>query len=97
MMGRRTAAALAAAGLGAVLLLSVPDMVRAEPEYRVTAQSRYGNGSATGLVRLSRTGYGYEVQLPTGFWRHCKRRCAETLRREYLDFWEAQAEQGDGR
>ena len=96
MRGRGTAKAMAAVGLAAILLPLVPELAQAEPRYRVTAHSHYGNGSATGLVRPSRTGFGYEVQLPTGFWRHCKRRCAETLRQEYLDFWETFTEQGSG-
>ena len=87
---------MAAFGLAAVLLPLVPEPAQAEPLYRVTAQSRYGNGSATGFVRPSWTGYGYEVQLPTGFWRHCRANCAETLRQEYLDFWETFTEQGGG-
>lgn len=59
---------------------------------RVTAQSNYGNGSATGAVR--RTSFGHQVQLPSGFWEDCERDCREALRRQHLDFWETLDEEG---
>ena len=52
----------------------------------VTAQSRYGNGSATGRVEY-RNGYPH-VQLPSGWWQDCEGNCREALRRKHLDFWE---------
>ena len=54
----------------------------------VVAQSQVGNGSISGAVR--QTALGYEVQLPSGTWIACRRDCAETLRVETIDFWEAQ-------
>ncbi len=53
----------------------------------VTAQSRYGNGSATGRVRVGPRGYP-EVQLPSGRWEDCEGNCANALREKHLDFWE---------
>lgn len=62
----------------------------------VTTQSNYGNGSLTGAVRKIK--YGYQVQLPSGFWEDCELDCREALRRQHLDFWETLDEEGpDGR
>jgi len=52
----------------------------------VVAVSRYGNGSVSGPVRSTRT--GYEVRLPRGTWVACRRSCAETLRVETVDIFE---------
>jgi len=54
----------------------------------VVAQSKFGNGTVTGPVRM--TSVGRQVQLPGGTWEHCKRSCSETLRVATVDFWEAQ-------
>lgn len=54
----------------------------------VVAHSRFGNGSVRGAVRP--TSMGPQVQLPGGSWVYCKRSCAETLRAQSVDFWEAQ-------
>lgn len=59
---------------------------------QVVAKSRYGNTKVRGLVRP--TSLGPQVQLPGGSWVYCKRSCAETLRAETVDFWEAR--QGPG-
>lgn len=56
----------------------------------VTAVSRYGNGTLTAPVRPAPS--GYEVRLPGGVWIHCAGDCADTLRREKLDFWETREE-----
>jgi hypothetical protein len=83
--------------LGAAVLFAFPvsQTVHAGPVIgRVTAHSDYGNGSATGAVRKSR--YGYEVQLPSGFWEDCEGNCREALRRQHLDFWETINEEGPG-
>jgi hypothetical protein len=56
-----------------------------EGDYAV-AVSRYGNGTVTGPVRKTRT--GYEVRLPGGVWVGCRTSCAETLRVETVDFFE---------
>jgi hypothetical protein len=56
---------------------------------RVTAESRYGNGSVTAPVR--RTQAGWQVRLPRGGgWVDCKRSCTNTLRISTVDWWEAQ-------
>lgn len=75
--------------LAAGLVLSVlAEAVQARPGHRyVTAQSRYGNGSATGRVRIGPRGY-LEVQLPSGRWEDCEGNCARALREKHLDFWE---------
>lgn len=52
----------------------------------VTAESRYGNGTISGPVRATST--GYEVRLPKGTWVGCRRSCSETLRVETIDFFE---------
>lgn len=52
----------------------------------VVADSRFGNGTATGPVRYAR--FGREVRLPGGTWVACRRSCSETLRVETVDFWE---------
>lgn len=58
-----------------------------ERNYAV-AESRFGNGTVSGPVRATRT--GYEVRLPHGTWVGCRRSCSETLRVETVDIWENQ-------
>ena len=53
----------------------------------VTAESRFGQGTVSGPVRLGR--FGREVRLPGGTWEPCRRSCSETLRVETIDFWYA--------
>lgn len=53
----------------------------------VVAHSRFGNGVIKGQVRA--TVLGWEVLLPGGHWVYCRRNCAETLRVETLDFFNA--------
>jgi hypothetical protein len=50
------------------------------------AESRHGNGTVSGPVRQTRT--GYEVRKPNGTWIACRRSCSETLRVETVDFYE---------
>jgi hypothetical protein len=50
------------------------------------AQSRFGNGSVSGPVRITSTGYA--VRLPGGTWVACRRSCSETLRVQTVDFYE---------
>lgn len=52
----------------------------------VVAESRFGHGAVSGVVRRSPT--GQEVRLPGGTWIACRRSCSETLRVESVDFWE---------
>lgn len=51
------------------------------------AESRYGNGTVSGAVRMSRL--GPQVQMPSGRWEYCRRICSETLRVETIDFWDS--------
>lgn len=94
-MSRRTkfaAVALALLGAGPLsLLASLPAdagrLLRRAPEGDVAvAVSRYGNGTVSGPVRVTRT--GYEVRKPNGTWIACRRSCSETLRVETVDFYE---------
>lgn len=39
----------------------------------------------------------WQVETPGGAWLDCGGDCAETYRREVMDFWEAQSEGGTGR
>src|SRR5258705_3993315 len=52
----------------------------------VTAESYYGNGTVRGPVRRTPQGR-LEVRLPGGTWIECGISCADTLRRETVDFW----------
>jgi hypothetical protein len=52
----------------------------------VVAVSRHGNGSVSGPIRATST--GYEVRLPRGTWVACRRSCSETLRVETVDIFE---------
>ncbi len=60
----------------------------------VVAESRHGNGSVSGPVRY--TELGPQVRLPGGTWQYCRRSCAETLRVETIDFWDAQRDTPGG-
>jgi hypothetical protein len=83
----------ASAGLALVTTAeaSPRDRGRADSGY-VVAESRFGNGTVSGPVR--RTSTGYEVRLPGGTWLACRSSCSETLRVETVDFWQ---NQGRGR
>jgi hypothetical protein len=93
-MTRRTAfaaLALCLTGAVAVALTSLPAeagrLLRRAPEGDVAvAVSRFGNGSVSGPVR--RTSTGYEVRLPSGTWIACRTRCSETLRVQTVDILE---------
>jgi hypothetical protein len=64
----------------------------------VTAESRYSGQTVRGPVRRGPRGL-LEVRLPGGTWMECGRSCADTLRRETVDFWRAnrdRANSGDG-
>ncbi|WP_295558636.1 hypothetical protein [uncultured Hyphomicrobium sp.] len=95
MMARHTrlaAFALSLAGVGALTLAaSLPAeagrLLRRAPEGDVAvAVSRFGNGTVSGPVRVTST--GYEVRKPNGTWIACRRSCSETLRVETVDFYE---------
>lgn len=57
----------------------------------VEAHSRWGNGSVSAPVRSGR--HGWQVRLPGGTWVDCARSCSDTLRRQTVDFWEANGPQ----
>lgn len=70
----------------------------------VTVDSRYGNGTVRAPVRMAE--FGYQVRLPGGTWIYCERNsllfdrnrpCAETLRRESIDYWETRSEESNSR
>ena len=98
----RTALILA---LGVAPMLVASSLATAGPyEGYVTAHSRYGNGEVSAPVRLAQ--FGRQVKLPGGPWLYCEhnsllfdynRPCSETLRRETIDFWETQSEDGGRR
>jgi hypothetical protein len=52
----------------------------------VTATSRHGNGSISGVIRRGRN--AWEVELPHGTWVACRRSCEETLRVQTVDIFE---------
>lgn len=93
-MSRRTllatfALALVFAGPNPLLTTTAADagFLRRAPEGDVAvAVSRFGNGTVSGPVRTTRT--GYEVRKPNGTWIACRRSCSETLRVETVDFFE---------
>lgn len=61
-------------------------------EGTVSASSRYGNPSATARVR--RGAVGPEVNIGNNTWLPCAADCADTLRREKVDFWETKRQDG---
>ena len=96
MKSRRTA-------LFATLTLTIAatDFAVAGPSYArdsadgfVTAESRFGNGTVSGPVRVTRL--GPQVRLPGGTWEYCRRSCRETLRVQTVDFWETKSGGGSG-
>lgn len=60
----------------------------------VVAESRFGNGTVSGPVRM--TAKGRQVRLPGGTWEYCRRSCSETLRVSTVDFWQNQTGGGAG-
>jgi hypothetical protein len=93
MSHRKSTAAVALAALGAasVLLPAIlpaeAGFLRRKPERDVAiAMSRFGNGTVSGPVRVTST--GYEVRKPNGTWIACRTSCSETLRVETVDFYE---------
>jgi hypothetical protein len=79
-------------GLGARSIhsepLAEPTRARADGVIGVvTAESTHGHGTVSGAVRRGRA--GLEVRMPGGTWIGCGRSCADTLRRETVDFWES--------
>ena len=58
----------------------------------VSTCSIYGNGCTSAPIR--RASNDYEFRLPGGTWVSCRQSCKDTLRRETVDFWETQRENG---
>lgn len=90
--GKLTAIGLLACfGLGLMASMATAGFRRPAPEDLsrgyVVAESRYGNGTVSGPVRIRRL--GPQVQLPGGTWEYCRRSCSETLRVESIDFWDS--------
>src|SRR6188768_1726927 len=53
----------------------------------ITAESRFGNGAISSVVRRGR--WGWQVRMPSsGNWTDCRRSCEETLRVKTVDFYE---------
>ncbi len=65
----------------------------------VVSKSQYSDKLAVRAKRkVARGNLTYwEVETPGGAWLDCAGDCVETYRREVLDFWESQAEDGTGR
>ena len=65
----------------------------------VVAKSNYSDKLAVRAKRqIVRKNVTYwQVETPGGVWLDCAGDCAETYRREVLDFWETQSEGGTGR
>ncbi len=99
-MSMRAARASLAGGLALALVCSLAGTVlfastAAEAAGRrtspyagyVTAESRWGHGTASGPVRRGK--WGWQVRLPGGTWVDCVRNnCSETLRLQSLDVFE---------
>ncbi|MDA7946476.1 MAG: hypothetical protein MPJ78_03275 [Hyphomicrobiaceae bacterium] len=92
---------------GAILLIGSASPGSAQGAGYVTAYSDYGNGQVSAPVRHAQ--FGYQVKLPGGPWIYCQRNslfiarifkyespCADTLRRQSIDFWETQQEDQGG-
>jgi hypothetical protein len=60
----------------------------------VVAESDFGNGRIAGPIRQSR--HGWQVRMPRGTWIDCVRSCADTLRRETIDFWQTHGPNAPG-
>jgi len=89
-----------AAATGAALVLTIVGAADAQSRNRsggegqgtVTACSNYGNGCRSAPIR--RAANDYEFRMPGGTWMSCQQSCKDTLRREVIDFWETQRENG---
>ena len=96
-LARNTPVAVAAAALALVCAATVIGTAseaearrRPPPAYDgyVTAESRWGHGTASGPVRRGK--WGWQVRLPGGTWVDCVRNnCSETLRLQALDMFES--------
>jgi hypothetical protein len=78
--------------LGAMSAADAQSRRKGGGEGVVSACSIYGNGCTSAPVR--RAGNDYEFRLPGGTWVSCKQSCKDTLRRETVDFWDTQRENG---
>ena len=83
----------------AVTMIMGPAVAPADAQSRsksregvVSTCSIYGNGCTSAPIR--RAGNDYEFRMPGGTWVSCKQSCKDTLRRETVDFWDTQRENG---
>jgi hypothetical protein len=94
----REAFAIVCAALTTSVLAMAPAeaaKLRGDGYSTVTAKSRYGVQTISGLTRPST--FGREVRLPGGTWIDCAGDCRETLREETIDFfYKLQERSGDG-
>ena len=74
-------------GFAALALIAGGAVAAEAGDGLVTAESRYGPATISAPVRRA-GGYRLEVRLPGGSWVDCHRSCADTLRRETIDFWQ---------
>lgn len=65
---------------------------------KATSKSHFSDKVATAATRqLQRGSVTYwQVRTPGGAWLDCSGDCAETYRREILDYWETRDEEGPG-
>lgn len=90
-MGHIRSICAASAVVVAVAVVATPSDARPYRERIVVAESHWGKGTVSGPVRAGR--HGWEVRLPGGTWVRCVRSCSDTLRRQTVDFWEANGPQ----
>jgi hypothetical protein len=84
--------ALAATTMAGLMTPADAQSRRKGGEAVVRACSIYGNGCTTAPIR--RASNDYEFRMPGGTWISCRQSCQDTLRRETVDFWETQRENG---
>ena len=84
--------ALAATTMAGLMTPADAQSRRKGGEGVVRTCSIYGNGCTTAPIR--RASNDYEFRMPGGTWISCRQSCQDTLRRETVDFWETQRENG---
>ncbi len=64
----------------------------------VVSKSQYSQKSVSRPTRQMVRGslQYWEVETPQGLWIDCAKDCAETYRREVLDYWEARKQEESG-
>lgn len=97
-MNNRISSVSAALATAILVMTGSPVLSSASSQF-ITVKSHYGNGTLRTPVRVSE--YGFQARLPSGSWINCQGRsgpgqCIETVRREYLDYWETRSEESPG-